>query len=252
MGTGAITSYVDVAQLVLYAFWIFFGAVILYLVRENRREGYPLETWRGPTAEGWVSMPEPKTYYLDNGETVTAPSDKPSPQVFSGERTQGHDGTPIDPVGNPLLAGVGPGAWAARADHPDMDHHGEPKIRPLSLAPECNVSSKDPDPRGMTLEDADGQAVGTVRDLWLDVPEMVFRYLEVELADSSRRVLVPMTFARVTRHGVKVHALLAAQYAEVPGTKVADRITLLEEERISAYFGAGLLYAKPSRLEPLL
>jgi photosynthetic reaction center H subunit len=94
--------------------------------------------------------------------------------------------------------------------------------------------------------------VGTVRDLWLDVPEMVFRYLEVELADGSRRVLVPMTFARVTRHGVKVHALLAAQYAEVPGTKVADRITLLEEERISAYFGAGLLYAKPSRLEPLL
>ena len=27
---------------------------------------------------------------------------------------------------------------------------------------------------------------------------------------------------------------------------------LLEEERISAYFGAGLLYAKPSRLEPLI
>jgi photosynthetic reaction center H subunit len=81
---------------------------------------------------------------------------------------------------------------------------------------------------------------------------MVFRFLEVELANGSRRVLVPMTFARVTRKGVKVHALLASQYAEVPATRASDRITLLEEERISAYFGAGLLYATPQRLEPLI
>jgi photosynthetic reaction center H subunit len=252
MGTGAITSYVDVAQLVLYAFWIFFAFVMLYLVRENRREGYPLETWRGPMADGWVSRPDPKTYLLDNGETVVAPLDKPTETHFSAERVHRSDGTPIEPVGNPLLAGVGPGAWAQRADHPDMDHHGEPKIRPLSLAPECNVSRKDPDPRGMTLIDAEGQTVGTVRDLWLDVPEMVFRYIEVELADASRRVLVPMTFARVTRKGVSVQALLASQYADVPATRAPDRITLLEEERISAYFGAGLLYATPQRLEPLI
>ena len=31
-----------------------------------------------------------------------------------------------------------------------------------------------------------------------------------------------------------------------------EEITLLEEERISAYFGAGLLYATPQRLEPLI
>ncbi|MFN9102251.1 MAG: photosynthetic reaction center subunit H, partial [Betaproteobacteria bacterium] len=28
MGTGAITGYVDVAQLVLYVFWIFFAGLI--------------------------------------------------------------------------------------------------------------------------------------------------------------------------------------------------------------------------------
>ena len=37
MGTGAITQYVDVAQLVLWAFWIFFAGLIYYLVRENHR-----------------------------------------------------------------------------------------------------------------------------------------------------------------------------------------------------------------------
>jgi len=29
-------------------------------------------------------------------------------------------------------------------------------------------------------------------------------------------------------------------------------VTLLEEEKITAYFGAGTLYADPSRSEPLL
>ena len=39
MGTGAITQYVDVAQIVLYMFWLFFAGLIYYLLRENHREG---------------------------------------------------------------------------------------------------------------------------------------------------------------------------------------------------------------------
>ena len=41
---GAITSNIDVAQVVLYAFWIFFAGLVFYLRREDRREGYPLES----------------------------------------------------------------------------------------------------------------------------------------------------------------------------------------------------------------
>ena len=36
-------GYIDIAQVVLYAFWIFFAGLIFYLHRENKREGYP---WR--------------------------------------------------------------------------------------------------------------------------------------------------------------------------------------------------------------
>ena len=43
MTTGAITGYIDVAQLVLYVFWIFFIGLVIYLRREDKREGYPLE-----------------------------------------------------------------------------------------------------------------------------------------------------------------------------------------------------------------
>ncbi|MBT5489522.1 MAG: photosynthetic reaction center subunit H, partial [Halieaceae bacterium] len=31
MGTGAITEYMDLAQLALYVFWIFFFSLVIYL-----------------------------------------------------------------------------------------------------------------------------------------------------------------------------------------------------------------------------
>ncbi len=54
-------QYIDGAQITLYAFWIFFAGLIIYLRREDKREGYPLESNRGPR-EGWPSVPPKKTY----------------------------------------------------------------------------------------------------------------------------------------------------------------------------------------------
>ena len=34
MQTGAITGYIDVAQIALYVFWVFFAGLIYYLQRE--------------------------------------------------------------------------------------------------------------------------------------------------------------------------------------------------------------------------
>jgi photosynthetic reaction center H subunit len=60
-----------------------------------------------------------------------------------------------------------------------------------------------------------------------------------------------MTFARINRRGVHVSSILASQFANVPRTKADNQITLLEEEKISAYYGAGTLYALPEIQEPL-
>lgn len=252
---GAITTYLDVAQLVLYMFWIFFAGLIWYLVRENRREGYPMVSDRGVIG-GWLPKPSPKTYLLANGGTMQAPAeDSGEEQPINAERLAGNDGSAYEPVGNPLTAGVGPGSWSARPDHADLDHEGHPKIRPLSLLPECGVSDRDPDPRGKALIDGHGEEAGTVVDLWLDVPEMNFRYLEAEVTGETGpvRVLVPMTFARVRRDGtVHVHALLAHQFAGIPRLRSPGQVSLLEEEKITAYCGAGLLYASPERVQPLI
>jgi photosynthetic reaction center H subunit len=254
MGTGAITSYFDLAQLVLYLFWIFFFGLVYYLVRENHREGYPMDADRG-IIEGWPRAPAPKTFRMSDGSEVQVPRDEGLQTNFSGEKVYRGTASPLEPAGDPFAAGVGPGAWAQRVDKVDLDFHGQPKIVPLSMLPECNVSDRGLDPRGMTVYDGRGDAAGTVRDLWIDRSEMMFRYLDVEVplpTSGTRRVLVPMTFARCGRDGVDVHALMADQFAGVPAPVAADRLTLLEEERITAYFGAGLLYAEPHRTEPLV
>lgn len=251
MQTGAITGYIDVAQLVLYAFWFFFAGLIIYLHRENKREGYPLESDRSRAiaVQGFPAVPEPKTFKLANGDTVQVPNARRDNQPPLHEGVW--RGAPLEPTGDPLLAGVGPGSWADRADVADMTYEGLPKIVPLRAAPGFGVAHQDVDPRGLPVLGDDGVEGGKVVDLWVDRSEMLFRYLELEVAGGAR-VLLPMNFARVQQRRVLVKSILGHQFAKVPTTQAAEQVTLLEEEKIMAYYGAGTLYATPSRQEPLL
>jgi photosynthetic reaction center H subunit len=61
------THSFDFAQLVLYAFWIFFAGLVLYLRREDKREGYPLESDHGPV-NGWPT-PEGKKPFIARPNT---------------------------------------------------------------------------------------------------------------------------------------------------------------------------------------
>jgi photosynthetic reaction center H subunit len=251
MQTGAITGYIDVAQIVLYAFWVFFAGLIYYLHRENKREGYPLESDRSHaiTVQGWPAMPEPKTYRLANGDTVQAPNNKQAnqPPVHEGA----YRGSPMQPTGDLLLAGVGPGSWSDRADVADVTYEGLTKIVPLRVAAGFGLAPQDVDPRGLPVLGDDGAEGGRVVDLWVDRSEMLFRYLEVDVGGGSH-VLLPMNFARVEQRRIRVRSILSHQFARVPKTRAPDQVTLLEEEKIMAYYGAGTLYATPDRQEPLL
>ena len=273
MGTGAITQYIDVAQIALYVFWIFFAGLIYYLHGENKREGYPLDSDRSSSrvqVQGFPPVPQPKTYLLRDGGSVTAPNTTTSRTVIRGTPMSGHPGSPLEPDGDPMLAAIGPGSYAERVDRPELDAKGHPLIVPMRRAPECTVSARDPDPRGRPVVGADGLIAGTVVDLWVDRAEIVFRYLEVALpadrsvagktaggveggpAHAERRVLLPMNFARIDSQKVKVRSILAAQFAQVPLTREPESVTKLEEDKIMGYYGGGTLYATPSRQEPLL
>lgn len=255
MQTGAITGYIDVAQIALYVFWLFFAGLVYYLLRENKREGYPLVTERpGHFVEGFPPVPAPKSFLLPDGDTVTVPRvDAPEP-ALDAEPVAGWPGAPLQPIGNAMLAGVGPSAWAARKDAPEVVQElSENRVVPLRVATDNFLDPESPDPRGMEVVGVDGVVGGIVSDVWIDRSETFVRYLEVTLA-AGPSVLLPMPLAKIniaTRR-VFVKSILGSQFVDVPMLASPHQVTLREEDRIQAYYAGGNLFATASRLEPLL
>jgi photosynthetic reaction center H subunit len=250
----AFTSYIDLAQLTLYVFWIFFAGLILYLRGEDKREGYPLESDRSGSiqVEGFPGLPPPKVFLLPHGGTVTVPRLGTEREILA-QPVATWPGAPLRPTGNPMADGVGPASYALRADSPELTIDGHPAIVPMRVVAGATIDPEDPDPRGMAVMGADGLKAGTITDVWIDLTEPQIRYLEVELT-SARHVLLPITLAEIvgSRHQVNVSSVLAAQFDEVPPLRIWDQVTKREEDQITAYYASGKLYAKPSRLGPFL
>ena len=108
------------------------------------------------------------------------------------------------------------------------------------------------DPRGLPVVSGDGEIVGKITDMWIDEPEQMVRYLEYELNPEfgTGTRLVPLTLARIWRNRVQVRTIYGKHFAGVPVLKQPDVITKLEEEKVCAYYGGGLLYADEARLNP--
>jgi photosynthetic reaction center H subunit len=253
-----VIGHIDIAQIALYAFWIFFAGLIYYLRREDKREGYPLVSDRGArvTVQGFPAIPSPKTFHLADGSTVSVPRAE-EPAAIAARPAARFPGAPLEPTGDPMQDGVGPAAYAMRNDHPDMMFDAPvPKIVPLRTAPDYAIEANDPDPRGMPVYGFDRAVGGTVVDVWVDRSDVLLRYLEVEAAGAGgpRRVLVPMTLVRIDhrRRRVNLASVTAAQLAAAPTTREPLQITMREEDRISAYFASGHLYGTPGRLGPAL
>ena len=247
----------DIAELTFFAFFLFFLGLVWYLRGEDRREGYPVEddlTGVGHGGTEPLFFKPPKTFKLPHGlGEVTTPTANDRDEVPTNVLPRVWPGEPLDVVGDKLTSGLGPASIAQRADRPDLDMHGQPRIVPTRLIHHpVTVHPNDVDPRGLPVYGLDGIAAGTVKELWMDKAESCLRYLEVDLAGGAGSILMPITMAEVSRAGVMTDAITGAQIAGVPRTKSADQVTLLEEEKITAYFGAGYLWATPERAEPLI
>lgn len=251
---GYVVGSIDVTALALYAFALFFLVLVFYLRREDRREGYPLEDELSGAIEspgGPLSTASTKTFLLPDGKgMVTAPTSPREPVEIAAKRRENFGGAPYSPTGTGLPTGVGPGAFAQRAQWPDLDAHGNPRIVPLSTLEGIEVARQGPNPLGMAVYGADGLKAGSVADLWVDRAEHMIRYLQVETGTGG--VLAPMAMAVIRRGAVVVDAINAADFAGAPKTAAGNQITRDEEERIVAYFGAGYLYANADRQEPWL
>jgi len=255
---GEFINGVDLVDVSLWAFTLFFFGLIFFLRREDRREGYPLEAdttgKEEPSGTFWFAPK--KTFTLPHGRgTVTVPHGKRDTRRHAMARTAVWPGAPYAPTGDPMRDGVGPASFAEREDIADLTNDGRNRIVPFRLGDGYSVAKGDPDPRGMTVYGGDGKPAGKVTDLWVDRSEALIRYLELEVGEApmQKRVLLPMPFAKINnwRRRVDVDAIFAHHFAGVPATKSPDSVTRLEEDRIAGYYGGGKLYATPARTESL-
>jgi len=238
----------DLASLSIWLFYGFFAGLIYYLQTENMREGYPLETEDGLIApnQGPFPLPADKTFRLPHGRgDVIHPNTTREGREVPLTRTAVSEGFPHVPTGDPMRDGVGPASWAPRRDVPELDGHGHVKLVPMAKAPDVNVVAGR-DPRGLPVQGGDLEVVGRVVDMWVDRPEQLVRYLEIELNSGGRR-LVPLPMAMIRRDRVRINALSSELFSGIPTTASNEQVTMLEEEKISGYVGGGVLYAADRR-----
>ncbi len=252
-----IAGNIDVALLTFYAFVLFFIGLVIYLNRESRREGFPLEddiTGRLDTPALFLDA-APKTFHLPFGRGTRSTADYAREAVDLPATRERFPGSPLRPTGNPLTNGIGPAAFANRQKVPDLDIEGHARIVPLSSIDTLWIDGQDADPRGMPVLGLDGKVGGIVTDIWVDRAERIIRYLEVAVDGvAGQHVLVPMTMSTVEKRRGRIvcDALNGAQFAGAPLAPTTGTITFYEEERAQAYFGGGYLYATRDRQEPLI
>ena len=268
-GVTYIVGNFDVAELAFLTFFVFFVGLVIYLNRESRREGYPLEHEQSGVVERGQPLSDgaKKVFKLPHGRGTYVPEDVArDPLAVPGKQAFGGAGAPWVPTGNPLKSGMGPGAYANRNDYPDLTVDGRNRIVPIGMSHDIVIASRDMNPVGLPVYAADKKLAGEISDVWVDESEHIIRYLEVT-TKSGKKVLAPMTFAAVQGKGwlggitpivddqtplVDIDAITSEQFDDVPGIATAGQITRLEEDKIMAYYGGGYLYATAERAEPWL
>lgn len=254
---GQISNQIDIPTLASWTFVLFFVALVFWLQRQSKREGYPLRAspFTAELMDGFPPPPsEPMAYVLNEGGTTEAPHHFEQAPT-SARPMHLFDGTPFLPLGNPLLAGIGPGAWVMKRDAPALNEQGELVLQPLRALHEFSIEKTDADPRGMIVYDWRWAEIGRVIDAWVDRGSKTIRMFEVETTAElhARRVLVPIfhTVIREKARTMRVTALWAHQFADVPMPAAPDTITGREEERLNAYYAAGRFYRNDPSVAPV-
>lgn len=228
MPIGAFTGQFDVALLCVQVFFVFFLCLVYHLRQEDKREGYPLisertrKTRGRVKVEGFPPVPKPKVFIQPHGRPPVFAPRVEEPQPINATGLGNQQGLPIEPIGDPMLAAVGPGSWVPKIDEPDLSFNGEPVFRPMRAIPEFYIHKKDPDPRGWTIVGLDKRPAGRVVDIWIDRSEHFVRFLEVELDPAIRATRTvedpetPRTPDEAFEHDDEAKAKLSREMTQAP------------------------------------
>ena len=242
-----VTAFIDVPDAAWWLFFLAFIAICWVLRKNDKREGYPLvaSPFAGGALLGAPEPGSPLTYVLNEGGTTSTPHYYPAPPADTAPLYP-FDGTPFQPVADPLHTPLGPGAWVMRKDTPMLTEGGEKLLQPLRVCHDWSLAEGETNPRGMAVFDCRWRPVGIVADVWIDRGSRIIRHLEVELHEAlgGGRVLVPIFHTVIGEHTreIRVTALSAAEFAAVPMPAEPDGITAREEDKLNCYYAAGKFY----------
>src|SRR4051812_13444464 len=119
------------------------------------------------------------------------------------------------------------------------------RIAPLSALRDLEVAEGYPDIRGWRVDSADGQEVGSVHELLIDIDNMRTRYLDVRLTPAiaatpgDRDVLIPIGAAQTEGGSGVVRAPLAAEGAGLLPPYQHTRLTRTHELEVRRHFSLG-------------
>ena len=119
------------------------------------------------------------------------------------------------------------------------------RIAPLSELDDFEVAEGYPDIRGWRVASADGEEVGKVRDLLIDVDQMRTRYLDVRLtkqlaaSPGDRDVLIPIGTAQVVEGKDVVRVPLTAERVGLLPLYERGRLTRTYELELRRHFSLG-------------
>ncbi|MEO6525253.1 MAG: PRC-barrel domain-containing protein [Gemmatimonadaceae bacterium] len=119
------------------------------------------------------------------------------------------------------------------------------RIAPLSTLRDFEVADGYPDIRGWSVEAADGQEVGKVHDLLVDIDNMRTRYLDVRLTlalaacPADRDVLIPVGVADMRENGDVIRVPLTAERVGLLPPWSNMRLTRAHELEVRRHFSLG-------------
>jgi sporulation protein YlmC with PRC-barrel domain len=119
------------------------------------------------------------------------------------------------------------------------------RIAPLSALNDFEVAEGYPDIRGWQVASADGQEVGKVHDLLIDVDQMRTRYLDVRLTKAlaaspgDRDVLVPIGTAQVVEDKNVVRVPLTAERVGLLPVYEHGALSRTHELEVRRHFSLG-------------
>jgi sporulation protein YlmC with PRC-barrel domain len=119
------------------------------------------------------------------------------------------------------------------------------RIAPLSVLRDLEVAEGYPDIRGWRVDSADGEEVGEVHELLIDIDNMRTRYLDVRLTPAiaatpgDRDVLVPIGAAELQEGADVVRVPLTAERVGLLPPYHHTRLTRVHELEVRRHFSLG-------------